>query len=229
MAKAPTRLIGRALLLALPLSALSLPHLWGVAQEGGRGATIVAGRVEHLERWDRLDPSLTGVERFAHFVQMVVDDAQVRVSDPASPLYGIDGRQLFLDDLADLMVDDSFLWEKGLVMETEPALLGRVLVETVADLESFRPELRVGDGRFRHFALSAVAAYRLPGFLVAWAARVVGNDTDTGAGLSSHGEADLLTNEIGREFASFVRSRSLAELADGSSVAAWLLAYFAPV
>jgi hypothetical protein len=204
----------------------------GVKAKGlGRQEAVAAGRVAHLQRWEWLETSggLSGVGRFARFVQIVVDDAHLRVADLASPLFGFDGKQLFLDDLADLMVSDEFLAVKRLVMVTEPSQLGQALVETTSDLQSFQPDLRGGNGRFRHFSLSAAAAYRFPGFLVDWFAEIVGKDTEVRGGFSPDSLADRKTNVIGRAFATFVRSRSLDTLADGIAVEAWIVKRFAPI
>ena len=224
------RFRARVVVLGALAATTVIPHS-GLAQGIDLAEAIATGRMAHLRRWDSLiaDSRLTGVERFACFVQIVVDDAYARVTDPNSPLHGLDGKRLLLDDLADLMVSDRYRLEKALVLEFGPASLGRIVAETDADLVSFRPELRAGDGRLRHFAMNAAAAYQLPGFLVDLAARSVGNDVDSGEGLSADSEADLLTNEIGREFAGYLRAHALVALADGVAVKGWILARFSPL
>ncbi len=201
------------------------------AQESQESDLYRWARLGYLERWRSLqaDASLSGLERFASLVQQMADDALARSGDPASPFAGLDGKQLFLDDLVDLFVPDEFRREKELAMVSLPLLVGEVIVDGPNELTGFRADLQVGSGRFRHFALNAAAAYRYPPFLVAAAAQVVGNDLEGDEGLSADSQADLATNEIGRSFAQLLRLRPLAELADGVAVETWLLERFGPL
>ena len=216
-------------LLALAAFCAPFPAVQAQVSEGGEPYRQI--RLGYLERWRllRVDGSSSGLERFASLVQEMADDALARSGDPASPFAGLDGKQLFLDDLVDLFVPDEFRREKELVMVSEPLLVGEVIVDGPSDLTGFRADLQVGSGRFRHFALNAVAAYRYPPFLVAAAAQVVGNDLEGDEGLSADSQADLATNEIGRSFAQLLRLRPLAELADGVAVETWLLERFGPL
>ena len=187
-------------------------------------------RLGYVAQWQRLrsEGGLSGLERFARLVQHMIDDAYARTGDPASPFAGLDPEQLFLDDLVDVFVPDEFRDQKELVMASDPTLVGQVVVEQVGDLSGFRADLQAGDGRFRHFAMNAAAAYRFPPFLVDAAARWIGGDLDDGRELSADSRADIASNEIGRAFAALLRSTSLADLAGGDSAERWLIEHFGP-
>jgi hypothetical protein len=186
-------------------------------------------RLGYVEVWAGLRRGpLSGLERFSRLVQHVADDALARSADPESVFAGIDPLQLFLDDLVDLFVPDDFRDEKGLIMASEPLLVGEVIVEGSGDLSGFRPELQAGDGRYRHFAMNAAAASRFPPFLVDAAARWIGGDIEDGRELSADSQADIATNEIGRAFAERLREVGLAAFADGDGIERWMLERFGP-
>lgn len=217
-----------AVLLALLAGCAPLPFLLAQAEVGDD--LWRDPRLGYAAQWRllRSDRSLSGLERFARQLQIMIDDAYRRSGDPASPFAGLDPRQLFLDDLVDLFVPDEFRDLKEVVMVSDPLLTGEVIVEQSGDLSGFRSELQAGDGRFRHFAMNAAAAYRFPPILVDAAARIVGGDIEDGRPLSADTRADLATNTIGRDFAALLRASAPADLADGGTVERWLLARFAP-
>lgn len=187
-------------------------------------------RLERIAAWRELrgERERSGLERFAHTVQDMLDDAYARSADPASPFAGLDPVQLFLDDLVDVFVSERYQEAKTLIMASPSRVGSEVIVELNADRTGFRADLQLGDGRFRHFAMNAAAAYRFPPFLVAAAARWLGGDSEDGGELSADSRADLATNAIGREFARLLRTTPPSELADGVSVERWLLDRFGP-
>lgn len=221
------RLLAPALLALLLAGCTPLPVLRVQADQGGDPWR--EARLGHVEVWEGLRRGgLSGLERFARLVQHLADDALARSADADSPFVGFDPVQLFLDDLVDLFVSDAFRDEKALIMVSEPLLRGEVIAERAGDLSGFRPELQVGDGRFRHFAMYAAAASRFPPFLVDAAARWIGGDLDDGGELSADSRADLATNAIGRDFAAELRVRGLAPFAEGGGIERWLLERFGP-
>jgi hypothetical protein len=219
-------LLAALLTLALP-ACTPLPFLSAQAELGAEPWRDA--RLGYVAQWQRLrsDGGLSVLERFARLVQHMIDDASARTGDPISPFAGLDPEQLFLDDLVDVFVPDEFRNQKELVMASAPTLVGQVIAEQTGDLSGFRADLQAGDGRFRHFAMNAAAAYRFPPFLVDAAARWMGGDLDDGRALSADSRADIASNEIGRDFAALLRSTSVADLAGGSAEQ-WLIERFGP-
>ncbi|MEX2534907.1 MAG: hypothetical protein WD273_04825 [Trueperaceae bacterium] len=209
------RVLRRALLVAL-LGACA-PAV------GERGAIPVSDSVSvrrsQLNRWHQLgEQGITGLDRFAQTVQYVVDSrAQMNQSGREVVVRSI------LDDLVDLFVGPRFHLEKSLIMSTAPVLGEDALTEQSGDLEGFAPKFQEGEGRFRHFALNAAAAYAAPDALVELAARIRGGDMPA---RSPDSVADLATNRVGRRFTRMLREQSLSELADGVSVRDWLVEQF---
>lgn len=178
-----------------------------------------AVRNSYLDYWGELEASgVVGLERFARTVQRVVDTRAAGVSASSETAV-----RLILDDLVDLFVDQDFRLEKAVVMSTPSVLAGDALREGRDDLNGFAHRFRAGEGRFRHFALNAAAAYTAPNALVDLAARLRGGDLRS---TSPDSKADTATNLVGRAFAELLRERPLAEIADGQAVQSWLLDRF---
>lgn len=209
-----------ALLLALTVAGAQ------PAPAGEDAERLLARRHGYLLLWEELGrPGVGGVERFGALVQHVVDDTYRRYAARGDDWLESDADHALLDDLVDIMVGAEYQREKDLVMLSPSVVRGPVIVESAADLASFAPRFRAGDGRLRHFAMNAAAAYVAPPLLVDLLARRVGGDE--GDAPSGDSAADLATNEVGRAFAQLLRERPLAELADGERVAAWIEARFA--
>jgi len=178
----------------------------------------------YLAYWAELkqERQLSGLERFALLVQRVVDTEALELTGRSEVVV----EQAILDDLVDVMVSDGYQAEKELVM-TSSSVIGRGFIhESHRDLRSFAPRFRAGEGRFRHFAMNAAAAYVLPDFLVDIFARAVGRDNDPEADASGDSAADLATNLVGRAFARFLQRTPLAELAGGDRVSRWITERF---
>jgi hypothetical protein len=188
-------------------------------------AELLRLRQGYLAFWRQLenDPALDGAERFGCLVQHVVEDttrvAGVEVAEE-------EVKRRILDHLVDILVPQEHRDEKELVMDTAALIESGAIVESPADLADFRTELQQGDGRFRHFAMNAAAAYQVPDLLVDLAARFVGRDFDPAEDPSGDSAADLLANEIGREFAAFLEDHSLSELVEAQVVKVWLIERF---
>lgn len=224
----PLRRLLAPTLLVLLLTGCTPVSVLRVQAEQGFDPWLDA-RLGHVEVWRELRRGpMTGLERFAHFVQYLADDALARTADPTSPFAGLDAERVFLDDLVDLFVTDRFRDEKELIMASEPLLVREVISERSIDLGGFRPDLQLGEGRFRHFAMNAAAARRFPPFLVAAAARWIGGDLDDGGRLSADSQADIATNVIGRDFAAELRALGLAPFAEGGGIERWILERFGP-
>ncbi|UCH25736.1 MAG: hypothetical protein JSV66_17710 [Trueperaceae bacterium] len=189
-------------------------------------AELLKLRRGYLAYWRQLgdDPSLDGAERFGCLVQHVVDETIRTAGFGAEPEEEVKRR--ILDHLVDILVPPEYRDEKEFVMETAAVIESGTIVEMTDDLAGFRIELQRGDGRFRHFAMNAAAAYQVPDLLVDLAARLVGRDFDPTEDPSGDSAADLLTNEIGREFATFLEAHSLSELAETQAVKVWLVERF---
>lgn len=178
-------------------------------------------REEARGRWEALADEATGLERYARFVQDLVDAAAARArADGGGREEAV--KRAFLDDLVDLSVPPEFDALKRTVMSSEPSYDGPRVHEDESGLEGFAERFRPGEGRYRHLAMSAAAAYRYPGPLVEVAARLVGGDLVPEDEAEGDSAADLATNDVGRRFAAFLQRTPLAGLADGESVAAWL-------
>jgi hypothetical protein len=167
-------------------------------------AELLRLRQGYLAFWRQLenDPALDGAERFGCLVQHVVEDT-TRVA--GAEVAEEEVKRRILDHLVDILVPQEHRDEKELVMETAA---------------------QQGDGRFRHFAMNAAAAYQAPDLLVDLAARFVGRDFDPAEDPSGDSAADLLANEIGREFAAFLEDHSLSELVEAQVVKVWLIERF---
>lgn len=190
----------------------------GVVDQGVPVTELLETRLSYLAYWQELsEGNVVGLERFARTVQRVVD---TRAREHHG---GKQAQRLILDDLVDLFVSADYLIEKQLVMSTRSVLGEDALSEESLDLASFAPPLRAGEGRYRHFALNAAAAYSAPDALVDLAARLRGGDV---AAESADSQADLATNRIGRSFARLLRERPLAELAGSGVVREWLAEHF---
>lgn len=219
----PHRTIGALMLLCTAAFSFSqtsyLQAQTAGEQKGVRVRELLAVRNSYLDHWRELEAGgLVGLERFASTVQRVVDTRAS--SHPDSPETAV---RLILDDLVDLFVDNEFRLEKALVMSTPSVLADDALSEQGDDLSGFALRFRAGEGRFRHFALNAAAAYSAPNALVDLAARLRGRDLRSS---SPDSRADRATNLAGRAFARLLRERPLAEIADGKAVRSWLLARF---
>lgn len=187
------------------------------AQGEEREEEIVDDLRERRERlrahWEELGEREEGLERYALFVQAVMD---------AAAEAGATAKAVFLDDLVDLSVPPDYDKVKRSVMASPLAYRGPLVHEDDSGLDGFARRFRVGEGRYRHLAMSAAAAFRYPGPLVDVAARIVGHDLEPRASSGGDSAADVATNEVGRRFAAFLRDTPLARLADGETVAAWL-------
>lgn len=181
-------------------------------------------RYSYLSHWRALsrDDGVSGLERFASTVQLVVDTrAGMQWTSREEAV------QAVLDDLVDLFVGDRFQLEKSLVMSSHTVLGDDAVNEEEQDLTGFAPHFQAGEGRLRHFVLNAAAANSLPDVLVELAARLRGGDLQEGSGENAADRAaDIATNRIGREFNRLLRSTSLAELSSGDKVRAWLIEQF---
>lgn len=189
-----------------------------VTQEQAPEDELLALRSGYLDNWEELTGAgVTGLERFALTVQRVVDQRYER--DHAAVESDSELLRLILDDLVDLFVTEDHAREKRLLMSSESVLGWRALGDMDDPLDGFAPHLQPGEGRYRHFALSAAGALVAPNLLVDLAARVRGNDLVPD---SADSRADVATNEIGRRFTGFLRSTPIAELAGEGAVANWI-------
>lgn len=182
-------------------------------------AKLIEVRAGYLDYWEYLQSEeTTGLDRFALTVQRIADTRFESHRDEPNKAI-----RLILDDLVDVFVEQRFRIEKTVAMTT-PAVLGsRSLGEEDGDLSGFASLYSRGEGRFRHFALNAAAAYVAPDGLVDLVARLRGGDLVPS---SPDAEADRATNRVGREFARLLRETPLAELADGHTVREWIVDRF---
>lgn len=176
-------------------------------------------RLAFLGYWESLgDRGVRGLDRFSRTVQRVVE-TRARAEGGSQEEFV----QAVLDDLVDLFVGERFSLEKSVLMST-PSVLGESAIEEgEEDLSGFAPRFQAGEGRFRHFALNAAAAFSAPDALVELAARLRGGDLQ---GSSPDSAADLATNRVGREFTRFLLDTPRERLAAGDSVREWLLERF---
>ena len=183
-------------------------------------------RQGHVAQWAQVrsdGADLDGAARFGGFVQHVLETVYLE-SVWAQPGER-DLRRAFLDDLVDLFVPPRFDLFKRLVM-TSPAVLSETIVDKKEDREGFRPVLRPGGGRFRHFAMNTAAAEYYPPQVVDLTARAVGYDVPWRNDPTGDTQADLAANRIGRDFSRYLKRNSVAELAGNAGVGVWVTARF---
>lgn len=179
---------------------------------------LAARRSSIAAEADRLAASGVGAPAaLAHIVQLTADRAVAYLGPDAARRAWI---RLTLDDSVDLVLGPSRPIVQHALMTSPPAYDGPPIHESSFDSDSFRVELRPGEGRFRHFILAAAATYVFPPLWVEVVARWVGGDVFPAAGTDS--AADVAANAAGRDFGLWLRTVDPAVFADGESVERWI-------
>lgn len=191
---------------------------------GAERSALARRRRALIAYWEELGgaPGVGGLERFGRLVQRMADEA-VAATDADD-----EAKRALLDDMVDVFVPDGFRRLKAVVMRSPAVVRHGFIHDSEEVLASFAPELREGEGRFRHFAMNAAAASVAPDPLVAVAAALVGGDVPGLAAEGSDSAADLAANRLGRDFASLLAARPLASLAGGEGVYRWIVEAFGP-
>jgi hypothetical protein len=220
----PASRIVAVLTRTLPWLVLALachPYALSAAQQDLSASELAvhrAGLVEHAERLaDRGD--LSGLERFAAFVQHAADRAVTRLGAAGSGRAAI---RAFLDDLVDVSVSAEHAAAKRLVMVSPALYDGPPVHEAMFGTHGWAPRFRGGEGVIRHFAMSSAASYAFPPLWVELMARRLGGDLFPRPG--TDGAADVAVNAAGRDFGLWLRAVEPDTFADGESVGRWIRA-----
>lgn len=193
-----------------------------MAAPGPAAVDLTDHRAELRAYADRLtERELSGLERFASFVQHAADRAVERVGPDAADRASV---RAFLDDLVDLFVSSEHAQLKRLVMVSPSVAGDPPLHEDSLGTDGFDSRFRRGEGVFRHFAMSSGASYVYPPLWVDLVARRVGGDLFPEPG--TDGASDVAVNAVGREFGLWLRTVDPVLFADGESVAAWIRSRF---